>query len=142
MTEVKKKNLSPKAGYQFRVRPVTDNENVEPWSPPSDVVIPKSPVKFSTHKKGAMPAPWCKNAGMKNAILVCWTKVDGALGYELQMKEGNRKKAKWTTVAAYLSGNEVRKKNCMSKNGYQFRVRPVTNWDNPFSDPSFTAIGA
>ncbi|KAL3791599.1 hypothetical protein HJC23_012189 [Cyclotella cryptica] len=45
-------------------------------------------------------------------------------GYKLQMRE-NKGDAAWSTVAACLSGAEVRKKNLTSKYGYMFRVRPV-----------------
>lgn len=59
MTEVKKKNLSPKLGYQFRVRAVTENE--EPWSAPSEVVVPRRPAKPTPKpENGVMPRPWCK----------------------------------------------------------------------------------
>lgn len=46
------------------------------------------------------------------------------LGYKLQMRE-NEGTCKWKTVAACLSGNEVKKKNLTSRKGYMFRVRPV-----------------
>jgi nucleoredoxin len=40
-TEVKKKNLTCKAGYQFRVRPAgsTDSSSSIPFSPPSETVV-------------------------------------------------------------------------------------------------------
>lgn len=57
---------------------------------------------------------------------VTWTAYQDPLlaGYKLQMRE-NKGDAVWATVAACLSGTEVRKKNLNSKYGYQFRVRPV-----------------
>eukprot|EP00956_Cyclotella_meneghiniana_P023348 scaffold45368_cov68-Cyclotella_meneghiniana.AAC.7 len=57
---------------------------------------------------------------------VTWSSYQDPLlaGYKLQMRE-NRGEAAWATVAACLSGTEVRKKNLDSKYGYQFRVRPV-----------------
>lgn len=57
---------------------------------------------------------------------VTWASYGDPLlsGYKLQMRE-NKGDAAWTTVAACLSGTEVRKKNLTSKYGYQFRVRPV-----------------
>jgi thiol-disulfide isomerase/thioredoxin len=57
---------------------------------------------------------------------VSWTVYQDPLlaGYKLQMRE-NKGDAFWTTVAACLSGTEVRKKNLTSKYGYMFRVRPV-----------------
>jgi hypothetical protein len=50
-------------------------------------------------------------------------------GYKLQMRE-NKGDAAWATVAACLSGTEVRKKNLTSKYGYMFRVRPVLQGDS------------
>jgi hypothetical protein len=57
---------------------------------------------------------------------VTWAPYQDPLlaGYKLQMRE-NKGDAAWSTVAACLSGTEVRKKNLNSKYGYQFRVRPV-----------------
>lgn len=50
--------------------------------------------------------------------------VDLFQGYKLQMRE-NDGSGSWSTVAACLSGTEVKKKNLTSKYGYMFRVRPV-----------------
>lgn len=57
---------------------------------------------------------------------VTWNAYEDPLlaGYKLQMRE-SKGDAAWSTVAACLSGTEVRKKNLNSKYGYQFRVRPV-----------------
>jgi hypothetical protein len=148
-TQVKKKNLTSKMGYQFRIRPVTDHDG-EPWSPPSEAMVPRFNVPTSSstprgttnHSKqaGMMAAPWCKNAGAKQSILVCWQTIDGASGYELQMRE-NQKGSMWATIAPNVQGTEVKKKNLPSKNGYQFRVRPLGKSDLPnFSQPSYTAI--
>jgi len=170
-TEVRKRNLTSTYGYQFRVRPVTEEE--EPWSAPSGAAVAvhkngtkknrsatrasnagktphsqtKPPPQHQQHQHhqqqrdpNAMPAPWIKNAGIKNAVLVCWQAVPGASGYELQMKENNGKDG-WSTVASNLGGTEVRKKNLVSYFGYLFRVRPHGVGSNkPFSAPSNIAI--
>jgi hypothetical protein len=98
----------------------------------------------SNHAKqkqaGMMAQPWCKNAGAKHSILVIWQTIDGAKGYELQMRE-NKKSGVWATIAPNVQGTEVKKKNLPSKNGYQFRVRPIGHSSYPnFSQPSYTAI--
>lgn len=62
--QVRKRNLTCKWGYQFRVRPVTDHEN-EPWSPPSEPVIangvkspfPKILMKGLKTTPSAQPPP-------------------------------------------------------------------------------------
>lgn len=159
----KKQHVGTGLAYQFRVRP-TNGEYEEPWSEPSDPVAPgpvsprhkqrkkssKTPAPTNSGNSRAqrnpneMAAPWIKNAGMKNAVLVCWQKVEGVVGYELQMKE-NVSRSEWSTIAARLTGTEVRKKNLVSTSGYQFRVRPVFDeyYDEtevPFSQPSSIAI--
>ena len=97
-------------------------------------------VKRSHKDPNAMEAPWIQNAGMANAVLVCWQGVNGATGYELQMRE-NEGSSPWVTVAANLSGTEVRKKNLTNPTGYTFRVRPNgLGYVLPFSLPSSIAI--
>jgi hypothetical protein len=83
--------------------------------------------QYGDYNEDAMPAPWFKTAG-EGAVLVCWQKQYGANGYELQMKEmmpGLSQEEGWATIAARLSGSEVKKKNLTSANGYQFRVKPL-----------------
>ena len=63
------------------------------------------------------------------AAHVSWEPYDDGdggtvLGYKLQMRE-NEGSRKWKTVAACLSGTEVKKKNLTIRCGYMFRVRPV-----------------
>ena len=161
----KKQHVGTGLAYQFRVRP-TSGEYEEPWSEPSDPVapgprsqrkkkkaVPKKKAKATPSNNGSfraqkdpneMAAPWIKNGGMKNAVLVCWQKVDGVVGYQLQMKENMSNKS-WSTIAKKLTGTEVRKKNLFSTSGYQFRVRPVfddyyDDTDIPYSQPSSIAI--
>lgn len=71
-----------------------------------------------------MDPPWFNKAEEPNALMVCWTPVEYATGYELQMIKCMKKKAAWTTIAPNLQGSQVKKKNLTSKAGYQFRVRP------------------
>jgi hypothetical protein len=149
-TEVKKRNLKCKMGYQFRVRAL-NGEYDEAFSPPSDVVV-AVPVSSGGGAGGgnggvaaqakdySMPAPWVKNAGSQT-LLIRWADVDGAEAYELQMRE-NTNKGTWLTIAASLSGTEVKKKNLTSKSGYQFRVRPLGTSDTRYSAPSYGAIAS
>ena len=74
----------------------------------------------------AMSSPKVSIGG-NQTLLISWTKVVGAAattttGYELQMRENNGGEI-WKTIAASISGIEVKKKNLTSKLGYQFRVR-------------------
>lgn len=149
VTEVKKRRLKSKFGYMFRVRPL-NGEYDEAFSPPSEVkvAVPASKSQQGSRVQVApqasedfsMAAPWVKNAGPQ-ALLIRWTKFDGASGYELQMRE-NTKNGKWTTIAANLSGTEVKKKNLTSVNGYQFKVRPLGTKETRFSAPSYGAIAS
>ena len=93
--------------------------------------------QYGEFNEYAMPAPWFKTAG-EGCVLICWQRQQGATGYELQMKEilpGYSQEEGWETIAARLSGTEVKKKNLWSANGYQFRVRPV---DGPMSGRGFS----
>lgn len=93
--------------------------------------------QYGEFNEYCMPAPWFKTAG-EGAVLICWQRQQSATGYELQMKEilpGYSQEEGWETIAARLSGTEVKKKNLWSVNGYQFRVRPL---DGPMSGRGFS----
>lgn len=152
VTEVKKRRLKSRNGYMFRVRPL-NGEYEEAFSPPSDVKVAVPPQKSGDSSAAtpqqrpsyadedySMPAPWVKNAGPQ-ALLIRWVKFDKATGYELQMRE-NKTKGKWSTIAANLSGTEVKKKNLTSMSGYQFRVRPLGTEEDRYSAPSYGAIAS
>lgn len=148
VTEVKKRHLKSRVGYMFRVRPL-NGEYDEAFSPSSAVHIavnvPKSQASSATVSPQAstdysMAAPWVKNAGPQ-ALLIRWVTFNGASAYELQMRE-NTKKGKWTTIAASLSGTEVKKKNLTNIAGYQFRVKPLGTSETRFSAPSYGAIAS
>ena len=98
----------------------------------------KAPQRqYGNYDEELMPAPWFKSAG-EGTALICWQKQDGCTGYELQMKEvlpGLASNEGWYTIAARLSGTEVKKKNLISANGYQFRVRPL---DGPCSGKGYS----
>eukprot|EP00934_Nitzschia_sp_Nitz4_P007094 Nitzschia sp. Nitz4//scaffold27_size158506//154007//154948//NITZ4_002628-RA/size158506-processed-gene-0.62-mRNA-1//1//CDS//3329545572//7084//frame0 len=160
-TSAKKRNLTSPSGYCFRVRQL-NGEYDEAFSPPSEAKVAVAPVGRKSPKSGvrkqhqpaaptpasappnmddySMPAPWVKNAGPQ-ALLIRWTPIEGATGYELQMRE-NKTKGEWATIAANLSGSEVKKKNLTSKLGYQFRVRPLGIYEDRFSIPSYGAIAS
>lgn len=150
--EVKKKNLWSANGYQFRVRPLDGEMAAYGYSNHSNpVVLPQTSRMRQAHQQRAqaavkratysMPAPWFKGANERNAIVVCWQKQAKVTAYELQMKECAQGE-QWATIAARLTGSEVKKKNLTSANGYQFRVRPVDgpNAHKEYSLPSSTAI--
>jgi len=151
-TEVKKKNLWSPNGYQFRMRALDGPEARRGYSNSSNpVILPQSSKSRQAHAQRAkaavkkahysMPAPWFKGANEKHAIIVCWQKQASVKGYELQMKECAQGE-QWKTIAARLSGTEVKKRNIPSSNGYVFRVKPVDgpNAHKPFSLPSSTCI--
>lgn len=149
--EVKKRKLNSPHGYMFRVRPL-NGEYDEAFSAPSEVKVAVATSTAAKPRSSAtatpqvppedysMPAPWVKNAGPQ-ALLIRWTTFPGATGYELQMRE-NKRKGTWATIAANLSGTEVKKKNLTSIDGYQFRVRPLGTSETRYSTPSYGAIAS
>lgn len=136
-TQARKRNLEPGDGFFFRVGAITSEENDEP----SSWVTHSERFSLLSEREEAkrMPSPpKVTAAGSNEALLITWDKVDGATGYELQMRENDGGVA-WSTISSSLSGTEVRKKNLSSKLGYQFRVRP-NNSDVPFSPASEAAV--
>lgn len=140
-TQVRKRNLSAEIapdGFIFRVGAVLDDGN-------------KSPENWVSHKhpflllndeadKSRMDTPTMTPAG-NHALVISWKKKtnDETVKTELQMRE-NKGGEIWQTIAASLGGTEVRKRNLTSKLGYQFRVRPSSGGDAPFSPPSDPVI--
>ena len=146
-TEVIKRRLISRNGYMFRVRPL-NGEYDEAFSAPSDTKL-ASPVMKTIRDATidpkatddySMAAPWVKNAGPQ-ALLLHWVQFDGATGYEIQMRENNRK-GKWVTIAEKYAGTQVKKNNLTSINGYQFRVRPLGTRESRFSAPSYGAVAS
>ena len=148
-TQARKRNLTDPEGVGFVFRVAanydaeSDDNNHHSWMTHSEPfwLLPH------TDAQHRMTAPTVYHAGSNLAARTAWKAVDGATGYELQMRENEGGKA-WETIAANLSGTEVKKKNLSSKNGYQFRVRPSmsqqdNNSNRPFSAPSdaFVALG-
>ena len=135
-TQAKKKNLATDKSYSFRVAPVLDeNGNTGSWITHDNAF---RTISIAEETK-SMDAP-TTSIGGNQTLTVKWTNVAGATGYELQMRE-NKGGGPWTTIAASLSGTEVKKKNLTSTSGYQFRIRPSDGNDTfPFSPPSETAI--
>lgn len=134
-TQVRKRNLD-QGGYFFRVGAIKDGDELpERW------ITHAEPFRVLTEEeeKTRMAQPKVEPAGNK-AAKVSWNAVDGASGYELQMRENNGGAA-WITLAASITGNEVRKKNLVSKQGYHFRIRPAGT-DGAFSVASEVATGS
>jgi thiol-disulfide isomerase/thioredoxin len=139
-TQARKRNLTDesKTGFIFRAGAVPEgSDTATSWRTHTEPfhLLAKADVK------NRAPAPTVSNAGSNNTVMVRWSAVKNATGYELQMRE-NSGGAEWCTIAPSLSGTEVRKKNLNSKAGYQFRVRPITEGSvfSPPSDP-FVALG-
>lgn len=130
-TQARKKNLIPENDYFFRVAPLVGEEIKDDSWVTHDT--PFRTISAELESK-AMEAPKVVGAGSSHALKISWSKVDNVSGYELQMRE-NAGAAEWSTIAASLSGTEVKKKNLTSNLGYQFRVRPNES-DAPFSLPS------
>jgi thiol-disulfide isomerase/thioredoxin len=132
--QARKRNLAPDQAYVFRVAPVV-GETVGEWSSHDGPFRTLS----TEEEKLSMPEPHTAPGG-NQTLLVSWSKVDGASGYELQMRE-NVGGVGWTIIAPNFSGTEVKKKNLTSKGGYQFRVRPIgQDADSTFSPPSEPAV--
>ena len=128
--QAKKKNLAPAQSYSFRVAPVDDDETVGSWTTHDEPFVTLSKAE----DEKAMEPP-TTSIGGNRALAVKWKKIEeGGNGYELQMRE-NKGGEGWKTIAASLSGTEVKKKNLVSDHGYQFRVRSNSN-ANSFSPPS------
>mmetsp|Transcript_21948 Transcript_21948/g.36303 ORF Transcript_21948/g.36303 Transcript_21948/m.36303 type:complete len:336 (+) Transcript_21948:170-1177(+) len=139
-TQARKRNLLDESGYFFRAGAIHQDDETEPnaWVTHAEAFS----VLTEEHEKMRMAQPKVETAGSQ-AVKMTWgttssdTTTDG--GYELQMRE-NIGGAAWSTIAASLSGTEVRKKNLTAKNGYMFRVRPAGT-DAAFSLASDAATG-
>ena len=145
-TQARKKHLedADHAGFIFRARRVdqADDDDGAPWMTHAEPFHLLSNQEESTR----LAAPTVALGGTNQALLVQWKglEADDIAGYELQMRENAGGQA-WTTIAAAFAGTEVRKKNLVSLQGYQFRVRPVSNTGRAFafsppSDP-MVALG-
>jgi hypothetical protein len=128
----------------FRARAVAvteadgDDGDAAPWLSHADPFFLLSDAEESAR----LPPPTVTLGGANQALHIQWKEPSGgggaaAHGYELQMRE-NIGGDPWRTIAASVSGTEVRKKNLPSAHGYQFRVRPVVSGSAqaPFSPPS------
>ena len=137
--QAKKKNLDPGAGYFFRVAPVMEKSGEAAAAAGSWTTHPEAFRTLSREDgESCLEAPATVPGG-NHALFVKWKAGSGgATGYELQMRE-NKGGEGWTTLAASLSGTEVRKKNLLSPSGYQFRVRPSGS-AAAFSPPSEAAV--
>ena len=112
--QAKKKNLAPAQSYSFWVAPVDDDKTVGSWTTHDEPFVTLS--KAENDK--AMEPPTTSISGNR-ALAVKWKKIEeGGNGYELQMRE-NKGDEGWKTIAASLSGTEVKKKNLVSDYGYQ-----------------------
>lgn len=135
-SQARKKNLTSEHAYIFKVTPILSSaSNAASSITHSEAFRPLS----AEAEAKAMDAPKTTQPDYNQSLVISWQKVDGASGYELQMRE-NVGGAPWKQLAASLSGLEVRKKNLTHKAGYQFRVRPVGIEEAPFSPPSEATV--
>jgi hypothetical protein len=139
-TQARKRNLSDesKTGFIFRAGAVLDgSDTAASWKTHSEPFH----LLSEADEKNRTTAPTVSNVGSNAALLVRWSSVKKATGYELQMRE-NSGGAEWNMIAPSLAGTEVRKKNLKSKAGYQFRVLPIMEGSvfSPPSDP-MVALG-
>lgn len=121
----------------FRAGAITkEGEKVSDWVTHSEPFY----LLSEEDEKKRMAPPTVSLAGSNQAVLIKWANND-ASQYELQMRE-NDGGVPWKTISSTLSGTEVRKKNLTSKLGYQFRVRPASGGDAPFSLPSNVIVAS
>uniref|UniRef100_A0A7S4K6K6 protein-disulfide reductase n=1 Tax=Odontella aurita TaxID=265563 RepID=A0A7S4K6K6_9STRA len=141
-TQARKRNLPPESAFSFRARSSSGADGE--W------IGHEESFRLLTAAEQAlrMEAPTATADGNQAAV-VRWKAPTGGAeagtsvdGYELQMRENDGGRG-WCTVAPRLGGIEVRKKNLISRLGYQFRVRPVNPSDgrNAFSPPSDPLVG-
>mmetsp|Transcript_23837 Transcript_23837/g.36845 ORF Transcript_23837/g.36845 Transcript_23837/m.36845 type:complete len:351 (-) Transcript_23837:1601-2653(-) len=145
-TQARKRNLQDEQGngFSFRVGAITttssddanEEESIKEWIGHAK---PFHLLSKNEEEEYQMRAPKVVLAGSNQAVIVSWSGASTATTkYELQMRE-NQGGTPWNTIASSLSGTEVRKKNLISKLGYQFRVRQsdgTTEKPKPFSSPS------
>lgn len=132
-TSSRKRNLMPESQYFFRVSPVFDDDTVGPWITHPDCFETLSQEQDEDY---AMAAPIVTIPAEPNALIISWEEIDEEVhGFELQMRE-NKGGARWFGFQTSGMSSEVKKKNLTSPWGYQFRVRPLTDFDEPFSPPS------
>ena len=143
-TQVCKKNLtgkSPTNEFFFRVGAImgptseNDENNKNKANGDSNDERPKKwlthsiPFKLLEPHEFQMEAPVVMqdDEGDVHNLVISWKRScmkDCNFQYELQMREF-RDGMPWQTIATGLRGTTVKKKNLTSRNGYQFRVRPV-----------------
>jgi nucleoredoxin len=134
-TQARKRNLD-QAGYIFRAGAIKENgDEPKTWVTHQEAFQVLTEGQETTR----MVQPKVQPAG-NQAVKVSWDAVEDVAAYELQMRE-NEGGTAWKSIAASLSGTEVRKKNLTSKKGYMFRIRPAGP-DLAFSVASEIAVGA
>lgn len=141
--QAKKKNLEPGQLYSFRVAPVMGNDDNVEKVVGSWITHDGEPFMTLSKTEGqkSMEAP-TTSIGGNRALAIKWKQPElegtaASSGYELQMRE-NKGGEGWKTIAASLSGTEVKKKNLVSDHGYQFRVRPVVSNNSESNSNSFS----
>lgn len=132
-TSARKRNLNLSDGpFRFRVRARDEIDFI------GDVMISDFVNVLSEEAHLArMDAPSVSSNG-NCSVLVQWTKIlEGNSGVTIQMRE-DKGGSQWKTIASDFTGNVVRKKNLNDVASYQFRLKPSSNEETVFSQPSIT----
>ena len=86
-----------------------------------------------------MAPPLVSQTADYNSLLITWEEIQDEefYGFDLQMREC-KGGSKWFQAFDDMitEANEIIRADLKSKRGYQFRVRPITEHDEPFSEPS------
>jgi thiol-disulfide isomerase/thioredoxin len=138
-TQARKRNLADEngTGFFFRAGAVKSGNDT-----PATWIAHTEPFRLLTEAEQSqrMAAPNVTLGGASAALTISWQSHTPESLYELQMRESTGG-SEWSTIAAALKGTEVRKKNLTASNGYQFRVRPVSETTQiPFSPPSDSSV--
>ena len=137
-TLCRKKNLKPETEYFFRVAPVVWDKKKSKYMK-KEWIRHKQPFETLSQEQDddfSMLPPIVTVPAETDSLIVTWEEVTEQIyGFELQMRE-NRGGARWFKINDALESNEIQRYNLTSQWGYQFRVRPLTDYTEPFSPPS------
>jgi hypothetical protein len=122
--------MSPEYQYIFRAAGISEDDELGNWMTHDE---PFQTLDYED-EDFCMSAPHVSNAGT-DTLMIAWETVQDADRFELQMRL-NQGGARWVTIAPEVGMTQVKKRNLISELGYQFRVRPVDDYEQPWSPPS------
>lgn len=120
---LRKKNLRPGVGYQFRVRAQNAEGEWSKFTTPSDAFYVLNP-DVSVMK----PPTFMVHDGA--SITIQWEEVEGAEGYHLRWRK--EENLQWTTVETVIRATHA-KKNGLGPGHYYFSVMPLTSDERSWS---------